>query len=74
MAAAAIPDIGLSRDGDSRQLTAPHVVDPGGVYLGVHKNREKIKSRLSFELTTSYPWFAVNVRDPRLAKNSWMGQ
>jgi len=27
MAAAAIPDIGLSRDGDSRQLTAPRVID-----------------------------------------------
>ena len=32
MAAAAIPDIGLSRDGDSRQLTAPHVVDFAGPF------------------------------------------
>jgi len=27
MAIAAIPDIGIRRNGDSRQLTAPHVVD-----------------------------------------------
>ena len=40
MAAAAIPDIGLSRDGDSRQLTAPHVVDfagPFAVLSPVHR-------------------------------------